>query len=175
MWAVSPCASTVAPVGTPPEAGTFLQRRLIRRVEDDHAVPAPGAAAALFRVAQRQGRSTRNIDLLELPAREKSDEAAVGRPEGRRSAVSSGERLRGERVQRADPQEICSVRVRGHKGDPTAIGRDCQGRRRSDRGGAESRQGPGRRNEKPYRRGVLRSTPEIRPRTEGHSRNQPYE
>ena len=54
--------------------------RRVGRVED-HAVPVPRAAAPVFDLADRQGRSPGDVDLLELLVGEERQEAAVRRPE----------------------------------------------------------------------------------------------
>src|SRR5262249_17329402 len=66
--------------------------------EDDHAVPIPRPASATLRIANRLWRTARNVNLLELSAREKSYEPAVWRPEEKSGSVCFRQRLRGERI-----------------------------------------------------------------------------
>src|SRR5262245_39964144 len=73
------------------------------RREDDHAVPIPRPASASLRIAKHLWGTARNVNLLELAAREKAQEAAVGRPEGKIGPVGFRQRLWGERIQLANP------------------------------------------------------------------------
>src|SRR5215470_2227002 len=71
--------------------------------EDDHAVPIPRPASAIRRLAKRLWGTARNVNLLELAAREKAYEAAVGRPEGITGIVCFRQLLRAERIELANP------------------------------------------------------------------------
>src|SRR5215468_736398 len=55
--------------------------------EDNHAVPIPRPPSVMRGIAKRLGGTARNVNLLELAAREKAYEVAVGRPEGKSGLV----------------------------------------------------------------------------------------
>src|SRR5262245_14410136 len=74
--------------------------RIRRDAEDDQVIAVPGAAEASGRVAHVGWRSAADLNLLELAAREESDEAAVGRPERERAALAAGNRSPGSAVER---------------------------------------------------------------------------
>src|SRR5205809_1778877 len=71
--------------------------------EDDHAVAVPRRAAPTRCIAKRLRGTARGVNFLELAVREKSYEAAVGRPERIRRPLSPGQRLSRKRRERAEP------------------------------------------------------------------------
>jgi hypothetical protein len=58
--------------------GHFLENRSSRWGKNDHPVSAPRAPVILRSVTQGNGRPARDLNLLELPAREESEKTAVG-------------------------------------------------------------------------------------------------
>ena len=73
------------------------------RCEYDYPFAAPGSAACLWRIAERDGRAACSFDLFELAACEKCDVAVIGRPKRMAGALRAGERLGTQRVERANP------------------------------------------------------------------------
>ena len=92
------------------------------RFEEDDAVLVPGAAPSVGGVAERQRRAARGLDGLQLRAREKPDVPAVGRPERVHRILRSGQRTRGEAVERSDPQEGLPGGVPRGERDLLAVG-----------------------------------------------------
>src|SRR5437899_10989954 len=96
-------------------------------MEDDDAIAVPGPAPAIASVAESLRRSAGSLDLLELAAGEKRNEAAVRRPEGpTASALGVSQRLGGHRVQRAHPEPALAG-LGCNESQTTAVGRDGEG------------------------------------------------
>src|SRR5689334_24702142 len=77
--------------------------------EDDHSAGAPGAAARIRCVGQYDWRTSRCVDLLQLPAREKGEVAALRRPKWKGPALASWHRPRGRGRKRANPQLALAI------------------------------------------------------------------
>src|SRR5262245_1126048 len=84
--------------------------------KEDYVLAVPRSSAALEHVTKRLRRAAAGGDLLELALREKSDVAAVGRPEGVRGVVGGRHRVSLKRVQRPQPELALSIHLR----------RDCE-------------------------------------------------
>ncbi len=94
----------------------FLKRRPGCRRKYDHSISIPcPAGGRTWRVAQCNGRATRDLNLLELSVRKETDKPAVRRPERIQGPLGSCQRLRGERIERANPQQIFAVSVPGKR------------------------------------------------------------
>ena len=160
--------------GHAPRRGHFLERRSIGRSKDNHSISIPRSAAIVRRVAQRNWRTAGHVNFFELSAREESERAAVGRPERRRGALRSGKRLRGERVERADPEKSFAFRAHCNECDLLAIGRNRHRSRRSRGHCASSGQAPLVRREKGKADSMrlLRSAPEISERSKSQRRKE---
>src|SRR5437016_477237 len=94
----------------------FLERRVSRRRKDNHAVLAPRATTKVRSIAQRDRRSARHIDFLDLAGCEEAEEPAVRRPEWRHGLVSPRQLARDERIERADPQTSPAIRIPAEHG-----------------------------------------------------------
>src|SRR5262249_17874818 len=94
--------------------------------EDDHAVPIPRPASANQHRAKCLSGAARNVNLLELAAREKAYEAAVGRPEGITGLVCFRQRQGGDRIERANPELFFARRISSNEGKAAAIGRNSE-------------------------------------------------
>ena len=77
--------------------------------EDDHAGGAPRAAAGIRRLRQRNRRTSCRVDLLQFPAREEGEVAAIRRPEGKAATLASLHGLRGGRIERPNPQLASAI------------------------------------------------------------------
>src|ERR1700730_10752529 len=96
--------------------GHSLERRVSHRGKDDYAMSVPCSTARIRRIAQRNGRAARDLDLLEFPASKESNESAVGRPERLKCAFGSRQWLRGKRIQRTDPELQFAIRLWDYNG-----------------------------------------------------------
>src|SRR5688500_17644583 len=94
-------------------------------VVEDAALRAPGAVRAGRRVADLLRGPARDLDLLQLPLGEETEEPAVGGPEGPRRPLRARQRLSSEGVQGADPDLRLPLRVRRVEGDVAPVGRDA--------------------------------------------------
>ena len=96
----------------------------MRRV-DDRAVLSPGSAAGLDHVRQvaRRRRARRRLDDLELASGEKTDRAAVGRPERKDRLLPAGHHIRLQSVHFANPETMHAVRLVGAERKPAAVRR----------------------------------------------------
>ncbi len=110
--------------GRAARGGDAVQRARAVGREDDHAVAVPGSAAAARRIAQGQRRAARGADLPQLAGREEADRRAVGRPERKARALRSGQRVGGQRVERAYVEQRLAVLGAHHEGQLPAVGRD---------------------------------------------------
>src|SRR4029078_12542139 len=63
----------------------------------------------------------------EFPVSKEADLAASGRPEWRDCAVSAFQRLRRQRIERAQPQTAVPLFIPFHKNQPLTVGRDGGG------------------------------------------------
>src|SRR5262249_26688576 len=90
----------------------------------DHSCLVPGATTAGWSVAQGYRRTSGRIDLLELSAREESDEPAIGRPERMDSALGSRQRLCRERIERPHPKLILTLRALRAERDAASVRRE---------------------------------------------------
>jgi hypothetical protein len=66
-----------------------MDRPVEIRGEQDDAVPVPGSASILRRVAESLWRTAGSIDFLQLSGGEEADEAAIRRPEREGSVLGS--------------------------------------------------------------------------------------
>ena len=122
----------VASVGVPPAAATRESRAVSCRREQDHIAPAPGSRKARVRIAERDGRATGRVDLLELAAGGERDEATVRRPERPRCALRTLEGLGRESRELTHPQHDAAVRVGRDEGQAPAVGREGQDGRQGE-------------------------------------------
>src|SRR5207302_10331897 len=89
-------------------------------VEDDHSVLAPRASTRAVRLTEGQRWPTGQIDLFEMAACEKSDGAAVRRPEGVARVFGARELASNHGIQVANPDLILPIHV-GGEGEMAAI------------------------------------------------------
>ena len=90
----------------------FGDRLTRAAAKKDRSVATPTAAARLgAHRTNRLRRAAVGVDLLEISAGEKSDEATIGRPERIRPFFGAEERLGSGGVQRAHPKHRFPVRT----------------------------------------------------------------
>src|SRR5262249_7474135 len=83
----------------PAVRGNNLNAAVVIRRDQNSVVQAPTATAAEVGIADGDGLAARNRDPLQLVVGEKSDGAAVGRPEGKSPAFCTWQRLKLERIE----------------------------------------------------------------------------
>ena len=111
--------------GSPPGGRDAVDGLVARAVEEDDALRTPGAVGASGRVADLLRRAARDLDLLELPLGEESEEPAVRRPERPRGVLGAGEGLRREGVERPDPDAALAARVGRVERERPAVRREA--------------------------------------------------
>src|SRR5262247_3293798 len=67
--------------------------------KNDHVLPVPRPTTRRDRIAERLSRATTGGNLLELPLREETDIATIGRPERKRRVVGGRHGLRLQCIQ----------------------------------------------------------------------------
>ena len=95
--------------------------------ENDHIVPAPGAAPATGCIAESEDGSAGGCDFLQLAIREKRNVMAVGRPEREKTVFRRGDRLRVRCIYSLQPELLFPAGRRGHD-YVAAIRRNCKSR-----------------------------------------------
>src|SRR5262249_40062676 len=75
-------------------------------------------------VSERLERAAVEIEPFELPVREEGDRPTVWRPERRGGTIGSLEHAGGQRIQRAEPQALRAIRLRGDEHNLATVGRD---------------------------------------------------
>src|SRR5262249_38061180 len=76
------------------------------------------------------GWTAGHVDFHELPLRDKREEATVRRPERVLRAVGTGQRLRNERIERPDPQQVATISTCRHEREVTTVWRQHEASRR---------------------------------------------
>src|SRR5947209_9861250 len=114
-WPSSPWDSSCGRTGSHTARLGHAEQAAIGSAEDYYSVAAPRAAYHdAGRLANNLRRAAGGFDPLHLPLDPESDKAAVRRPErkiGR--ALGTGQGMRRDRIERADPQHPAAVRAAG--------------------------------------------------------------
>ena len=97
--------------------------QLAARSEEDDAVFVPGASTAGLRIAKRLHRAARDVHPLKPALSKEPERPAIGRPEGKVSAIGIRDAGRFPRSRLIDPQQAFSFRLSAHHRNRVAIGR----------------------------------------------------
>ena len=94
------------------------------RLEENDVVPVPASPPCVGSVADRERRTSADLDFLELAVRKKAHGAAVRRPERIRGAVRLRQRSCQQRLEGTDPQLSLPARLRRDESELLAVRRD---------------------------------------------------